>query len=72
MYGDLKDITERVEKLAELSKEYDNFTMLNGENSGNVKFIMIMDAIKKQEDKDNTKEEMIFPSQKGEDTKEDR
>lgn len=70
--GDLKDITERVEKLAELSKEYDNFTMLNGENSGNVKFIMIMDAIKKQEDKDNTKEEMIFPSQKGEDTKEDR
>ena len=68
--GDLKEITERVEKLAELSKEYDNFTMLNGENSGNVKFIMIMDAIKKQEDKDNTKAEAIFPSQKGEERKE--
>ena len=64
--GDLKDITERVEKLAELSKDYDNFTMLNGENSGNVKFIMIMDAIKKQEEKDNTKEDAIFPSQKDE------
>lgn len=70
--GDLKDMSERVEKLTELSKEYDNFAMLNGENSGNVKFIMIMDAIKKQEDKDNNKEEAIFPSQKGEDTKEDR
>lgn len=62
--GDLKDITERVEKLTELSEEYDNFTMLNGENNGNVKFIMIMDAIKKQEIKDSAKEEAIFPTQK--------
>lgn len=68
--GDLKDITERVEKLTELSKQYDNFTMLNGENSGNVKFIMIMDAIKKQENKDNSKEQALFPSQKDENGKE--
>ena len=68
--GDLRDITERVEKLAELSKEYDNFTMLNGENSGNVKFVMIMDAIKKQEDKEEAKEEVILPIQKDSDKKE--
>lgn len=69
--GDLKDMTERVEKLTELSKEYNNFTMLNGENSGNVKFIMIMDAIKKQENNDSSKEQAIFPSQKGENGKEE-
>ena len=68
--GDLKDITERVEKLVELSKDYDNFTMLNGENSGNVKFVMIMDAIKKQEDKEEAKEEAILPIQKDSDKKE--
>ena len=68
--GDLKDMTERVEKLTELSKEYNNFTMLNGENSGNVKFIMIMDAIKKQENNDSSKEQAIFPSQKSENGKE--
>lgn len=62
--GDLKNMSERVEKLTELSKEYNNFTMLNGENKGNVKFIMIMDAIKKQEDKDSAKEEAIMPTQK--------
>lgn len=58
--GDVKDITERVEKLTELSREYNNFTMLNGENDGNVKFIMIMDAIKKQEKAENTKEDAIL------------
>lgn len=69
--GDLKDMTERVEKLTELSKEYNNFTMLNGENGGNVKFIMIMDAIKKQENEDSSKEQAIFPSQKGDNGKEE-
>lgn len=63
--GDIKNISERIEKLTELSKEYNNFTMLNGENNGNVKFIMIMDAIKKQEDNDNTKEKAILPTEKG-------
>jgi putative membrane protein len=62
--GDIKDISERVEKLTELSKEYNNFTMLNGDNDGNVKFIMIMDAIKKQENNDNSKEEAVISTQK--------
>lgn len=64
MNGDMKDISERVDKLIELSKEYDNFTMLNGENNGSVKFIMIMDAIKKQEDNDSAKEQAILPTEK--------
>lgn len=62
--SDVKDISERMKKLVELSEEYNNFTMLNGGNSGTVKFIMIMDAIKKQEDNENTKEQAIFPTQK--------
>ena len=67
--GDMKDMSERVEKLKELSKAYHNFTMLNGENEGNVKFIMIMDTIKKQESNDETKEEAVLPVQKDEDKK---
>lgn len=64
MNGDMKNITDRVEKLTELSKEYNNFTMLNGDNNGNVKFIMIMDAIKKQEDSEKAKEQVILPEEK--------
>lgn len=48
--GNLKDISARLEKLQELSEDYNNFTMLNDGNKGNVKFIMIMDSIKKEED----------------------
>ena len=48
--GNLKDKVDRVKKLKELSEEYNNFTMLDKENDGNVKFIMIMDSIKKQEE----------------------
>ncbi len=47
--GDVKNLTSRVKKLTDLSKEYNNFTMLDGKNSGEVKFIMIADAVKKQE-----------------------
>lgn len=54
--GDLRNITNRIEKLQELSKEYSNFTMLNNENQGNVKFILIMDSIKKSEE---SKQEVI-------------
>lgn len=54
--GDLRDITNRIEKLQELSKEYNNFTMLNNENQVNVKFILIMDSIKKSEE---NKQEVI-------------
>lgn len=62
--GDMKDISQRIEKLTELSKQYNNFTMLNGNNNGNVKFIMIVDAIKKQEDKDSFKEKAILDTEK--------
>ena len=48
--GQVKDKVDRVKKLKELSEEYNNFTMLDKENDGNVKFIMIMDSIKKQEE----------------------
>lgn len=66
--GDMKEISERIEKLTELSKKYNNFTMLNGNNNGNVKFIIIMDAIKKQENEDSLKEDVILPSQKSKNT----
>jgi len=55
--GNLKDISERVEKLADLANEYKNFTMLENGNEGNVKFVMIMDRIKKEQ---NSKEEIII------------
>lgn len=58
--GNVKGVAERVQKLTELSKEYCNFTMLNGDNNGNVKFIMIIDAIKKQEESEQGKEEAIL------------
>ena len=58
--GDVKDLTTRVEKLTDLSKDYNNFTMLDGENDGEVKFIMIADAVKKQENSEQNKEEAVL------------
>ena len=58
--GDLRDVAERTEKLTELSKEYNNFTMLNDGNEGEVKFIMIIDAVKKQEESEQGKEDAIL------------
>ena len=58
--GDVKDLTSRVEKLTDLSKDYNNFTMLDGDNDGEVKFIMIADAVKKQEDSEQNKEEAVL------------
>lgn len=58
--GDAKNLSTRIEKLTELPKEYKNFTMLNEGNEGNVKFIMIIDAIKKQEASEQNKEEAIL------------
>ena len=62
--GDAKDLTTRVEKLTELSKEYNNFTMLDGENLGEVKFIMIIDAVKQQTENEQNKEEAIVEENK--------
>lgn len=47
--GDLKNVSTRLEKLQDLSKEYNTFTMLEDGTEGNVKFIMIMDSVKKEE-----------------------
>lgn len=58
---DVKDVTNRVEKLSELSKDYNNFTMLEDGANGEVKFIMIIDAIEKQED---TKQDAIINEEK--------
>ena len=56
----MRDVAERTEKLTELSKEYNNFTMLNDGNEGEVKFIMIIDAVKKQEESEQGKEDAIL------------
>ena len=45
---DVKDLTERLEQLNDLSKEYINFAMKDEAMNGNVKFITITDSIKKE------------------------
>lgn len=64
--SDVKDMAEKVEQLTQLSKQYQNFTMLNEGNNGNVKFIMIIDSIKKQEEQENGKEQAILETPKSE------
>ena len=49
--GDLKSLETRAEKLKELSDEYNTFTKLDDENKGKVKFITIVDSIKKDDNK---------------------
>jgi len=58
--GDLKNISTRFEKLQDLSEEYNNFTMINEEHKGNVKFIMIMDSVEKE---DSNKQEIVLNNQ---------
>ena len=57
--GNLKNNIERVEKLAELSKQYSNFTMLEDGVEGEAKFVMIIDAIKEHQEQETTKEKII-------------
>ena len=61
---DLKNFTEKTEKLIELSKQYNNFTMLEEGANGNVKFIMIQDALKKQNEEKDKKETAIIVDNK--------
>lgn len=49
--NDIKTVTIRAEKLKELSEEYNTFTKINEEDKGKVKFITIVDSIKKDENK---------------------
>lgn len=46
--GDLKNLSTRIEELSKLADKYDNFTMLNDGQKGSVKFIMIIDSLKKE------------------------
>ncbi len=55
---DIKNISIRAEKLKELSDKYNTFTKINDkENKGKVKFITIIDSIKKDDD-NNSKEKI--------------
>ena len=51
--GDLRNMTEKIKKLQELANNYDNFTMLENGTEGNTKFIMIVDALNKENIKAN-------------------
>lgn len=48
--GDLKDIQERTKKLKELADSYNNFAGLSENEEGNVKFIFVVDKIRKIEE----------------------
>ena len=48
--GDLKDIQERAKKLKELADSYNNFAGLSENEAGNVKFIFVVDKIRKIEE----------------------
>lgn len=60
MKNNVKDLTDRVEKLTELSKDYNNFTMINEGNDGDVKFVMIIDGVKKQQESEQNKENAVL------------
>ena len=58
--NNVRDLQERTEKLKELSNEYNTFTNIDENAKGNVKFIMMIDALKKDEEK----KEQVVPSAK--------
>ena len=60
--GDVKDLQTRLEKLQDLAEEYNTFTMLDENAEGSVKFIMMVDSLKKEDEK----EQVILPSEKKE------
>lgn len=50
VYGDVKDIEERVKVLKELAEQYKTFTKINDKDNGEVSFITIIDSLKKDDD----------------------
>ena len=50
--GNVRGINSRVQKLQELADEYNNFSGINGEENGNVKFIIMIDKIEKEDKKE--------------------
>lgn len=60
--GEVKELQTRMQALQELANEYRNFTMIEEEAEGSVKFIMMVDSLKKEE----TKEKMVLSSERKE------
>ena len=60
--GNVKGLASRVKKLKELSKDYNNFTMLNNDDNGEVKFVYVIDSLKN--DNDNKNDEIIIEDKK--------
>ena len=58
--NNVRDLQSRVKKLRELSNEYNTFTNIDENAKGNVKFIMMIDSLKKEEEK---KEQAILPAE---------
>ena len=58
--NNVRDLQLRVKKLRELSNEYNTFTNIDENAKGNVKFIMMIDSLKKEEEK---KEQAILPAE---------
>ena len=58
--NNVRDLQFRVNKLRELSNEYNTFTNIDENAKGNVKFIMMIDSLKKEEEK---KEQAILPAE---------
>ena len=58
--NNVRDLQFRVKKLRELSNEYNTFTNIDENAKGNVKFIMMIDSLKKEEEK---KEKAILPAE---------
>ena len=48
--NNVKDLQTRVEKLKELSNEYNTFTNIDENAKGNVKFVMMIDSLKEKEE----------------------
>lgn len=65
--GEVKDVELRIKKLQELANEYSSFTMNNENVDSNVKFIMMVDSIKKEE---KNKQDAIIPENNMEEKKE--
>lgn len=61
--SNLKECSTRLEKLEDLASEYNHFTMLQDGCNGSVKFIILMDSIKKEA---FPKEEVVLNSDKEE------
>lgn len=57
--GEVKDLQKRLETMQNLANEYKNFTMIDENTQGSVKFIMMIDSLKKE----SRKEEVILPNE---------